>query len=349
MKIGITGLAMIATLLCTVNVQAQSGDSVTTQEAQASILGGVAELPPQPGPPPNASPEFLVAEGEALLAAGYLDAAIQDFQKVVNIAPDTSPLVSRAWYGLARVYVAQGNVEFAKTSIEEVLSLNNDPLSVDGSRSLYMNLKGQAEGQLAQVQQQYLYLQYRYHSTSFLNFISKFFAWRDMEKAKDALESAQMTAGSFNPRYLIPPVGSGSASETRGSETYRLTPDELQNLLDRIPTSGTQADSADGATAGEEETQEVASAASGEETTESAGAEEPEVRASDAAGAGSDAVSAVAPADNLAAMRQSYMDAYQDLQTAMGSSNPSAIAEATKRFEEATRTYSAARRQMTAQ
>ncbi|MBI4872269.1 MAG: hypothetical protein HY814_11960, partial [Candidatus Riflebacteria bacterium] len=48
-----------------------------TQTPAASILGGGAgTLPPQPGPPPGATVEFLIAEGNALLAAGYVDAAL---------------------------------------------------------------------------------------------------------------------------------------------------------------------------------------------------------------------------------------------------------------------------------
>ncbi|MBI4870562.1 MAG: tetratricopeptide repeat protein, partial [Candidatus Riflebacteria bacterium] len=141
MRTAIIGLAILVAVLGSVNLQAQT-QQPATNTAAASVLGGGA-LPPQPGPPAGATAEFLIAEGNALLAAGYVDAALQDFQRVINLAPDTSSLVSKGWYGLARCYMSQGNQELAKASLEEVLSRNNDPESVNASRDVYKSLKGQ--------------------------------------------------------------------------------------------------------------------------------------------------------------------------------------------------------------
>lgn len=331
MKIGIIGLAILVALCGAVNLQAQTSTDTT---AQASILGGGANLPPQPGPPPNATAAFLIAEGNALFTAGYYDAALQDFQRVINIEPDSSTLVSKGWYGLARVYMAQGNIELAKTSLEEVLTRNNDAESAAASRDIYKTLKTQADSAASQAQQALLYYQWRYQSTSFFSFISKFFAWRDLKNAEKAYEAAQMTAAAFNPRYLIAPIQNYAASEIGTSSTTAAS-ETGTSLVQTLPTEGT------GTTAG-----------TGVSTTAQASTPAPAVTANGTvaqpttvapAAASSSTAATAAPADNLTAKRQAYLEAYKNLQTAMSSKDAAAIQAATKGFQEAMKAYNEAR------
>ncbi|MBI2942941.1 MAG: tetratricopeptide repeat protein [Candidatus Wallbacteria bacterium] len=348
MRYGVIGLAILAALACSVNLQAQSAQS-TSATTRASLLGGSAALPPQPGPPPNASAEFLIAEGNALLAAGYIEAALQDFQKAINLAPDSSPTVSKGWLGLAKGYMAKGNTELAKTCMEEVLSRNNDPDSVAAARSSYLELKSRADLALSQAQQAVMYFQWRYHSTPFFSFITKFFAWRDLKNAEKQLAQAQQLSDGFNPRYLIPPVGSGGGA--RASETYSLTPAELERLLQRIPTEGSVG--AGTVVTGVHTPAPSETAAASVPAPAPAVATTPDPRASTTGGnstqptatvAATQPSSTAAPADDLKAKREAYLTAYKNLQAAVGAKDNAAIQAATKAFQEAMKAYEAARR-----
>ncbi|MBI3891341.1 MAG: hypothetical protein HY303_07405 [Candidatus Wallbacteria bacterium] len=349
MRNGNIGLMILLAVACSVNLQAQSVGA-TAAATRASLLGNEGGQPPQPGPPPNATPEFLIAEGNALLAAGYVDAALQDFGKVINVAPDSSPLVSKGWLGLAKCYSAKGNTELAKTSLEEVLSRNNDADSVAAARGTYGDLKGRADLALAQAQQSLMYCQYRYYSISIFNFISKYFAWRDLKNAEQQVQQAQQLSDGFNPRYLIAPVGSGAGQ--RASDTYQLTPSQLDQLLQRVPTDGSvgagtvvtgvnRPAASETASASTPAQPAVSSGTAASSRASSTGAATPPPATS--AGSTAPTVTA-APADDLKTKRDAYLSAYKDLQTAVASGDNAAMQAATKSFQDAMKAYEAARR-----
>ncbi|MBI4872268.1 MAG: hypothetical protein HY814_11955 [Candidatus Riflebacteria bacterium] len=257
---------------------------------------------------------------------------------MINLAPDTSPLVSKGWYGLARCYMSQGNQELAKASLEEVLSRNNDPESVNASRDVYKSLKGQADLSVPQVQQTVLYLQWRYQSIPFFSFISKFLAWRDLKSAEKQLEGAQVLANTFNPRYLIAPVQAPAASvlsadgTTVLSATYIPAPSELGTATQGSTISPVTTGSLQPAT------QPLGNIMS---TGPAANAIAPTAGSAPAS-------TPAAPVDDLKAKQEAYLAAYRKLQAAMAANDAAAIQAATKAFQSAMKAYNAARSAVTA-
>lgn len=363
MRTAAIGIAMLLTLLLTVNVRAEQQQPLAqpgvaqaengTPPGRASLFGSDDEgdLPPMPGPDPRSSAEFLVREGNALLEAGYIDAAQENYQRALNVAPDNDPVMDRAWYGLARVHMSRHDVELAKTAVEEILSRNLDPTSVARGRDLYTALRAEAQVAYVEAQRALDFYNWRYHSIPGLNIISKIFAYMDLRKSRERFNQAAEVLDSFNPRYLIGPV-SGSP---HGSETVTMSQTQLASLLDQIPTSSSDTYTVvEGVHSPSPEDTPVAPIipTASEQTgsaSETAGgaASATEVATQTPEGAAASSTGAASERDELQSSRDSYLDAYRKLQDALRSGNQGSIAQASQAFQEANRRYSNARRSLT--
>jgi len=263
--------------------------------------------------------EHDLAVADKLLEAGYYEAAIEDYQKIVTAYPDLTPAVDRAWFGMGRAYHATGNVPAAKVALEKCLERSGDATAADGARSLYRQLKNEASLQAQEMDRAVQFFETRYHTTSWLNIITKLFDYFDLRKARKRFTEADDYDKSFDPRYLIDPV---DVAKPADGTTSTLTAAEMEALLNKAGSA------ADVTAIDEAKPAEELGTDDGTTTTV-----EPVATTETAP-----AVSANPHAD-LKERRDTYLEAYRVLQEALRGQNQPAIQQANETFQQAQQAY----------
>ena len=279
--------------------------------------------------------EHDLAVADKLLESGYYEAAIEDYQKIVTAYPDQVPAVDRAWFGMGRAYHVTGNMSASKVALEKCLERNLDETATTGARQIYRQMKDEASLQKQEMEKAVQFFESRYHNTSWLNIITKLFDYFDLRKARKQYAEAEEQDIEFDPRYLIDPVGLSKPAE--GQQTFTLTADEMDNLLNKVANNGTGA-VVDSAKPAEDDT-----------VTTDAGTTDATVEVDTTADETTTDTSLSAnPHADLKERRDSYLEAYRKLQEALRGKNQLAIQEANEAFQKAQQAYKAAQQAVAA-
>lgn len=313
-----------------------AGSGATPAQAQVP-----AAPDPVPGLPPSQNGwEYDIQVADKLFQSGYLDAAEQDYTKILTAYPDSVAGIDEAWLGLARVGQARGETARARASLQEVLRRDRSPLAAAEARDRYRQLRAEAEVQLSESRRAVFYYDDRLKRTSWMNPFGKLFNWLDLRRAQKDYDTRLAELNNFDPRFLIEPVakpsqlasldGEAAVGATGDAGEYRLTPEEMAALLRQ--NGGTPAGDA------------LASDGSGDGAAPTGTGTSDPVATS---GGGAEVASSGGAVD-LETAQASYFATYQTLRQALASGDAAAIQQATAAYQAAKTGYEAAKTQQMA-
>lgn len=277
--------------------------------------------------------QYDLAMADSLFQHGYLDAAQEDYQKIVANYPNVVPAVDRGWLGLGKVYDARGDATRAKACFEQVLERNSDTTAVNEARAMYVQEKKVADAELVEAERSVSYFEYRYYNTSWLDIFNKIFCYVDLRKARKTLDTKTTAVKSFDPRYLIPPVVTPVVAT--GDAEFAVSAEELSQILKMVPEEEASTLAATGAGTTGTGTTAIGTPDGGTATAETPVAEPTTAPIS--------AVATSTEIEELKARRETYLAAYRDLQAALKTKNQVVIQTATSTFQQAVAAYNTAR------
>jgi len=275
---------------------------------------------------PPTDPNGWVREiqiADKLVAAGYLDAAQNDYENVIRRYPSTVAGIDKAWLGLARVHMARSELDQAKTSLESVLKRDSDPDSFRSAAATYKQLKSQADVRLVQLYRVVQAMEYRNSLTPWYDLLSILSNYLDLRTARQQLDTASLYAKSFDPHYLIDVTP--STAQPAGTTSDTATSSSAGQSIQTVHTPPTTVVATPSSSPSRSES---ASPTATSETTIPSNSVTPTV-----------STPSGNPVDPLAEKQRAYQAAYRKLQEALTSGDQNLVIQTNRLYQAALEEY----------